>query len=120
MTFQGRPLPTALVALILTAAVLPPLFAVDCSVQDTRLALQSGSAFNITMNGFSSFDVQTSIDYWSGCPGYGPYIPPFEFGGSDGIPILIVRVSGNSSIGGCGQSSLNRNPSGQVTSGTIT
>jgi hypothetical protein len=94
MTFQGRPLPTALVALILTAAVLPPLFAVDCSVQDTRLALQSGSAFNITMNGFSSFDVQTSIDYWSGCPGYGPYIPPFEFGGS-----TVMATNSGSSAG---------------------
>lgn len=121
MTFQGRPLPTALVALAVTAAALSPVFAVDCSVQDTRLAFQSGSAFNITMSGFSSFDVQTSIDYWSGCPGYGPYIPPFEFGGSDGLPVSIVRVSGNSTSlgGGCGETALNRDSYGQITSATV-
>jgi len=46
------------------------------------------------MNGFSSFDVQTSIDYWSGCPGYGPYIPPFEFGGS-----TVMATNSGSSAG---------------------
>lgn len=100
---------------------LHPLFPADCSMQDTRLALQSGNSFGITMNGFSSFDVQTAIDYWSGCPGYGSDMPLLNFGGSGGIPLSIERIAGNSSAqgGGCGSSSLSRT-NGQITSVTIT
>jgi hypothetical protein len=73
------------------------------------------------MNGFSSFDVQTAIDYWSGCSGYGPDIPTLEFGGSGNIPLNIVKVVGNSTVqgGGCGSNSLSRS-NGQITSATIT
>jgi hypothetical protein len=111
----------AFLAVIMILFLGQPLVAVDCSTADSRLLGQQGSAFNITLDGFSSFDVQTAINYWSGCSGYGFEIPTLEFGGSGNVPVRIVRVAGNSTVqgGGCGGTSLDRS-NGQVTSATIT
>ncbi len=114
-----------LILAFLTGLVALPygeeLLAQDCSTRDTRLLDQQGAAFNLTYSGFSSFDIQTAIDYWSGCSGYGPEFPTLEFGGSGNVPVNVVRVSGNSTTqgGGCGGISIQRS-NGQVTSATIT
>ncbi|HXU29781.1 MAG TPA: hypothetical protein VN851_04305 [Thermoanaerobaculia bacterium] len=85
------------------------------------MVTQQGSGFGLTSSTFSSFDVQTAINYWSGCSGYGPEIPTLEIGGSGNIPVSVVKVSGNSTVsgGGCGGTSLGLT-NGQVTSATIT
>jgi hypothetical protein len=110
-----------LVAMIMTLSLGRPSLAVDCSTADSRLAAQQGSTFNIALNGFSSSDVQTAINYWSGCSGYGADIPTLEIGGSGNIPVTVVKVEGNSTVqgGGCGGTSLDRS-NGQVTGATIT
>jgi hypothetical protein len=93
-----------LTAAFLTAAFSArALLAVDCSVPMTSVGTSLGDAFNITMSGFTSSDIQTAAGYWN-CPGYSAYIPSFQVGGSGGVPVLVVRISGRSTTpgGGCG------------------
>ena len=108
-------------ALTLCLLGLGPLIAQDCSVPDTRLSTSSGAAFNLTATGFSLSDLETGIDYWSGCSGYGTDIPLLQMGGSGGVPISVTSVTGRSTGGGggCGESRID-NSSGRITGGTIT
>ena len=80
------------------------LIAVDCSVGDTRFGTSLGNVFNLTVAGFSSSEIQTSVGYW-GCSGFSGEIPSFQVGGSGGVPVTVVRVAGNSTArdGGCGE-----------------
>lgn len=97
------------------------LVAVDCSVPDNRYGTSLGNVFTLTVGGFSDSEVQTAINYWSGCPGYGGEIPSFRIGGSGGVPVTVVKVNGNStsSDGSCGEVRLGQ-VNGRIESATIT
>jgi hypothetical protein len=95
--------------------------AVDCSVPDARFNVSEGSYFSVTMDGISSFDVQTSINYWSSCQAYGTGMPTFEFGAAGGIPVRVVRIDGRSPQergGTCGVTSYGS--MGVIASATVT
>lgn len=95
--------------------------AVDCSRPDTRFNVSEGSYFNVTMDGISSFDVQTSINYWSGCPTYGTGMPTFEFGAAGGIPVRVIRIDGRSNSqegGACGL--ITYDSTGVIAGATVT
>jgi hypothetical protein len=89
-------------------------------VPDTRFTTSSGSAFSLSAEGFSLSELETGMDYWSSCPGYGTDIPLFQRSGGD-VPISITRIDGRSpaTVGGCGLSSISRS-SGRITGGSVT
>jgi hypothetical protein len=95
------------------------LGAVDCSVPTPGVGTSQGTVFNITTSGFTSSDIQTAAGYWN-CPGLSADIPSFQFGGSGGVPVLIVMRSGNSTAagGGCGRYTPD-NVNGHIESATI-
>ncbi|HET9227784.1 MAG TPA: hypothetical protein VFR31_14010, partial [Thermoanaerobaculia bacterium] len=63
-----------------------------------------GSLFTISTVGFTSSEVNTAIGYWSACSEYGGEFPQMQIGGSGGVPITIIKRTGNSTTnsGGCG------------------
>lgn len=97
------------------------LLAVDCSTPTPGLSVSQASTFNITTAGFTDAEVQTAIGYWSSCGGYGAEIPTFQIRGSGGIPVTVVKISGNAppDVEGCGFFDPDA-PTGQIESATIT
>ena len=101
---QGRVPRVAVFSVTLVVALFAhKVYAVDCSTATGTFGTSSGDAFNITFSGFSSSDIQTAAAYWN-CPGYSADIPSFQVGGSGGVPVTVVHLSGNSTapLGGCG------------------
>src|SRR4051812_26081266 len=80
------------------------LFAIDCSVPTDKFGISLGTAFDLTTAGLTSSEIQTAANYWA-CPGYAGYIPTFQIGGSGGVNVTVVKVTGKSTTtgGGCGQ-----------------
>lgn len=97
---------SALVTVTLCMAYFPEsLHAVDCSLSDSRYTVSPGSSFNITVAGSTASEIETAVDYWSSCLGYGTSFPFFQTGGAGGVPVIIRKIVGNSTTpgGGCGR-----------------
>jgi hypothetical protein len=104
MTKRAQLRQPLLLAAMVATAFSRNLAATDCSLADTRFATSYGDVFSLTYTGFTSAEIQTSVNYWS-CTGYSDHIPTFQLGGSSGVPVSIVKVEGNSTApgGGCGR-----------------
>jgi hypothetical protein len=96
--------PTLFAAVWAVTLFSGPLLAIDCSLASNSFGASPGSSFNITVAGFTNSDIQTAAAYW-GCPGFSGLFPTFQIGGSGGVPVIVVRRSGNSTAagGGCGR-----------------
>ena len=96
--------PALITTLILAAFSGRPLLAVDCSVPNPLLSQSPGSLITISTVGFTSSEINTAVSYWSACPEYGGEFPQFQIGGSGGVPVTVIKRSGNSTTasGGCG------------------
>src|SRR5262245_59619619 len=102
----GRPFRLAEAALAIGLTCFPgALSAVDCSVASTTVGVSYGALFNLTSSGFSQEELETTIDYWDLCSGYGSQMPSLMVGGTGGIPIQVNKVTGRSTAdgGGCGR-----------------
>lgn len=96
-----------------------PLLAVDCSTPTPGLSVSQGNIFNLTVSGFTEFEVAEARDYWK-CPGYEGEIPTFQTNGPGGVPVLVVKVVGNApqNAEGCGRFEPQA-PRGYIESATI-
>lgn len=80
MKLVRRPAATLIIAASSLCSLSTPATAVDCSIHTSAFNASWADAFNITLSGFTSADIQTAANYWS-CPGYDGRIPAFQVGG---------------------------------------
>lgn len=110
----------AVASLSLSLSTPPLNAAVDCSEPKPGISTSQANSFNLNLSGFTSSEVMTALNYWS-CPGFSGEIPSFQINGPSGIPVLVVKVTGNApqSILSCGLFQPEA-PNGYIESGTIT